>query len=83
VVNTYLESNLLIRQINGKEICVIERFVVTVISCLWVQAGARLDLGGKRIIFRSVTFQNVVKNSCNAQLVTHLQVDPSKLLWQC
>jgi hypothetical protein len=49
----------------------IERFVVNVlwkgiISCLWVHADARLDVGEKSIIFRSVTFQNLVHNSCNA-----------------
>jgi hypothetical protein len=48
----------------------IERFVVNVlwkgiISCLWVHADARLDVGEKSIIFRSVTFQNLVHNSCN------------------
>jgi hypothetical protein len=38
-----------------------------------VHTGARLDAGEKRIIFRSVTFQNLVQNSYNA--VTHLWVD--------
>jgi hypothetical protein len=81
VVNTYLERNLLIRQKNGKKIYVIERFVVNalckiIISCLWAHAGARLVVDEKKIIFRSVTFQNVVQNSYNTQLVTHLQVNP-------
>jgi hypothetical protein len=38
---------------------------------------ARLNVGEKNIIFRSVTFQNLVHNSCNARHVTHLQVDLS------
>jgi hypothetical protein len=69
----------------GKEIYLIERYVVNelrkgIISCLQVHAGARLDVGEKRIIFWSVTFQNLVHNSCNAGLVTHLQEDlPSNL----
>jgi hypothetical protein len=46
-----------------------------IISYLQVHTGARLDTGEKRIIFRSVTFQNLVQNSCNARLVTHLRVD--------
>jgi hypothetical protein len=29
---------------------------------------ARLDVGEKRIIFRSVTFQNLIHNSCNAHV---------------
>jgi hypothetical protein len=42
--------------------------------------GARLDMSEKSIIFSSVTFQNIVQNSCNTGLVTHLQVDlPWKL----
>jgi hypothetical protein len=65
---------------HGKEIYLIERYVVNelrkgIISCLRVHAGARLDVGEKRIIFGSVTFQNLVHNSCNDGLVTHLQVD--------
>jgi hypothetical protein len=43
-----------------------------IISCLCVHVGARLDVGEKRIIFVSVTFQNLVHNSCNAGLVMHL-----------
>jgi hypothetical protein len=39
-----------------------------------VCAGVRLDVCEKNIIFRSVTFQNIVHNSCNARHVTHLQV---------
>jgi hypothetical protein len=35
---------------------------------LWVHADARLDVGEKMIIFRSVTFQNLVHNSCNAPI---------------
>jgi hypothetical protein len=46
-----------------------------IISYLWVHADVKLDIGEKRIIFRSVTFQNLVQNSYNAGLVTHLQVD--------
>jgi hypothetical protein len=42
---------------------------------LRVHAGARVSMGDKRIIFMSVTFQNLVQNSCNTGLVTHLQVD--------
>jgi hypothetical protein len=34
-----------------------------------------IDVDEKSIIFSSVIFQNVVQNSCNAGLVTHLQVD--------
>jgi hypothetical protein len=65
---------------HGKEIYLIERYVVNelskgIISCLWVHADARLDVGEKSIIFRSVTFQNLVHNSYNVRLVTHLQVD--------
>jgi hypothetical protein len=62
-----------------------ERFIVNALwkginSCLHVHVGARLDVCEKRIIFRSVTFQNLVQNSCNAGLVTHLQVDlPAKM----
>jgi hypothetical protein len=56
-----------------------ERYVINelrkgIISCLRIHAGARLDVGEKSIIFRSVTFQNLVQNSCNVGLVTHLQV---------
>jgi hypothetical protein len=70
-------NNLLIRHKYGKEISVIERFAINVlwkgiISCLWVHAGARFDVGEKRIIFRSITFQNLVHNSCNIGLLTHL-----------
>jgi hypothetical protein len=46
-----------------------------IISCLWVHAGARPDMGEKNIIFCSITFQNLVHNLCNARLVMHLQVD--------
>jgi hypothetical protein len=80
VVNTSLERNLLIQYKHGKQMYVIGRFVITVlwktiISYLLLHAGARLDVGEKRINFRCVTFQNVVQNSCNAGHVTHLQVD--------
>jgi hypothetical protein len=34
-----------------------------------------IDMDEKSIIFRSVTFQNLVQNPCNIGLVTHLQVD--------
>jgi hypothetical protein len=45
-----------------------------------VHADARLDVGEKSIIFRSVTFQILVYSSCNARHETHLQVDlPSKI----
>jgi hypothetical protein len=37
--------------------------------------GRLIDMGEKSIIFRSVTFQNLVQNSCNTGLVTHMQVD--------
>jgi hypothetical protein len=52
VVNKYLKRNLLIRHKHGKEIDVIESSVVNIlwkviISCLWVHAGARLDVGEK------------------------------------
>jgi hypothetical protein len=58
---------------HGKEIYLIERYVVNelskgIISCLWVHADARLDVGEKSIIFRSVTFQNLVHNSYNVRL---------------
>jgi hypothetical protein len=43
------------------------------ISCLRVHVGPRVSMVEKRIIFRSVIFQNLVQNSCNAILVTHLQ----------
>jgi hypothetical protein len=44
-----MESNLLIGHKHGKEIYVIERFVINVlwkviISCMWVHARARLDV---------------------------------------
>jgi hypothetical protein len=39
--------------------------------------GARLDVGEKSIIFKSITFQNLVHNSYNARHVTHLLVDLS------
>jgi hypothetical protein len=71
-VDKIMESNnLLIGHKYDKEIYVIERFVINVlwngiISCLWVHADARLDVGEEMIIFRSVTFQNLVHNSCNA-----------------
>jgi hypothetical protein len=57
-----------------------ERFLVKklwkgIISCMWVHAGGRPNLGEKSIIFGSVTLQNLVHNSCNARLVAHLQVD--------
>jgi hypothetical protein len=71
-------NNLLIGHKHGKEIFLIERFITG--DYLWVQAGARLDVDEKNIIFRSVTFQNVVENPYNADLVTHMQVDlPWKL----
>jgi hypothetical protein len=62
---------------HDKEIYLIERYVINelrkeIISCLRVHAGARLDVAEKSIIFRSVTFQNLVQNSCNARLVTHM-----------
>jgi hypothetical protein len=78
---------LLIGHKHGKEIIyVIERFVMNVlwkeiIICLWIHAGARLDVGEKRIILNNVTFQNLVQNSCNVSLVMHLQVNlPLKTL---
>jgi hypothetical protein len=44
-----MESNLLIGHKHGKEIYMIEIFVINVlwraiISCLWVHVGARLDI---------------------------------------
>jgi hypothetical protein len=58
-----LERNLDIRHTHGKEIYVIERFVINVlwkgiISCLWVHAGARLDILWKR----NIAFQWVLEN---------------------
>jgi hypothetical protein len=71
-------NNLLIGHKHGKKIFLIERFITG--DYLWVQAGTRLDVDEKNIIFRSVTFQNVVENPYNADLVTHMQVDlPWKL----
>jgi hypothetical protein len=71
-------NNLLIGHKHGKEIFLIERFITG--DYLWVQAGARLDVDEKNIIFRSVTFQNIVENPYNTDLVTHMQVDlPWKL----
>jgi hypothetical protein len=60
----------------------IERFIINIlwkgiISYLWVHAGARLNVGEKSIIFRSVTFQILVHNSYNARYLTHMQVDLS------
>jgi hypothetical protein len=60
----------------------IERFIINVlwkgiISYLWVHVGARLNVGEKSIIFRSVTFQILVHNSYNARYLTHMQVDLS------
>jgi hypothetical protein len=54
----------------------IERIIVNVlwkgiIPNLWVHVGTRLDMGEESIIFRSVTFQNLVHNSYNARHVTH------------
>jgi hypothetical protein len=68
-------NNLVIEHKHDKEIYLIERFIVNALwmginSCLRVHAGARLDVGEKRIIFRNVTFQNLVQNSCNVGLVT-------------
>jgi hypothetical protein len=65
---------------HGKQIYLIETYVINelrkgIISYLWVHAGVRLDVGEKSIIFRSVTFQNIVQKSYNGGLVTHLQVD--------
>jgi hypothetical protein len=37
-----------------------------------VHMGTRVGVGEKIIIFRSVTFQNLVQNSYNVGLVTHL-----------
>jgi hypothetical protein len=75
-----LKRNKNIKHKYGKEIYVIEIFVIKVlckriISYLWVHADARLDVDEKNIIFRSVTFQNIIQNLCNADLVTHLHVD--------
>jgi hypothetical protein len=67
-----------IRNKYGKEIYLIERFVTGVMEgkyLMWVHAGASLYVGEKSNIFRSITFQNVVQNSCNTGLVMHLQVD--------
>jgi hypothetical protein len=55
VVDKVMDSNLLIGYKHGKEIYVIERFVIHllfkgIISCLWVHAGARLDVYGKEIL---------------------------------
>jgi hypothetical protein len=65
---------------HDKEIYLIERYVINelrkgIISWLRVHAGTRFDVGEKRIIFGSVTFQNLVHNLCNAGFETHLQVD--------
>jgi hypothetical protein len=49
---------------------------------MWVHVGASLNVGEKSNIFRSVAFQNVVQNSCNAGLEMHLQVDPPEILNQ-
>jgi hypothetical protein len=66
-------ANLLIGHKHDKEIYLIEIFVaIDYGSCLWVHVGTRLDIGEKNIIFRSITFQNVVQNSSNAGLATHL-----------
>jgi hypothetical protein len=46
-----------------------------IISYLWVHVDASLNVSEKSINFRSVIFQNLVQNSCNAMLITHLQVD--------
>jgi small basic protein len=72
-----LERKNYIKHKYGKEIFVIERFIINVlwkgiISYLWVHMGARLNVGEKSIILRSVTFQNLVHNSYNARHVTHL-----------
>jgi hypothetical protein len=62
---------LLIGHKYGKEIYVIERFVTSDYGrelshvCGYTH-GARLDVGEKMIIFKSVTLQNLVHNSCNA-----------------
>jgi hypothetical protein len=44
-----MKNNLLIGHKHGKEIYMIERFVINIlwkgtISCLWVHVGARLDV---------------------------------------
>jgi hypothetical protein len=49
----------------GRELTHICRYTGT-LDLTWVR---------KELFFRSVTFQNLVKNSCNTELITHLQVD--------
>jgi hypothetical protein len=61
VVDKIMKSKLLIRHKHGKEIYVIKRFVINVlwkeiISYLYIHAGAKLDVGGKSIIFSSIIF---------------------------
>jgi hypothetical protein len=73
-------NNLLIGHKHDKKIYMIERFVASDYGwklshiCGYTRA---LDLTWvrKRIIFRSVTFQNLVHNSCNVWHVMHMMVD--------
>jgi hypothetical protein len=90
----YSRQGIVVDNINGKEIPVIDTWLETNmarkytwlkylsqvlrkgnISCMRVHAGISLNVGEKSNTFRSVTFQNIVQNSCNAGHVMHLQVD--------
>jgi hypothetical protein len=65
-----LERNKDIRHKHGKEIYVIENFVMNIlwkriISCLWVYAGARLDVLWKE----NIAFMWVLKNDFISMIV--------------
>jgi hypothetical protein len=58
----YLERKLLIGNKHDKKIYVIEKFIINIlwkeiIIYLWVHVWARFDVGEKKIIFNSITFQ--------------------------
>jgi hypothetical protein len=76
MIERYLDTNMMRKYPWLKD----KRFLINalwkgIISSLWVHTDTRLDVDEKKIIFRSIIFQNLVLNSCNAGLVTHLQVD--------
>jgi hypothetical protein len=64
VIDTWLETNMARKYTWLKDLSQV--LWKGNISCLWVHVGASLDVGDKSNILMTVTFQNVVQNSCNA-----------------
>jgi hypothetical protein len=75
VIDTWLETNMIRKYTWLKDLSQV--LWKKNISYLRVHTGGSLDVGEKSNIFQIITFQNVVQNSCNVDLVTHLQIDLS------